>query len=90
MNTPFPRPRLSYSKSMAPHARRAAGAYPYFKLAAWDAVSVCWRDGKPAYESQAAALAAARKPGRYRLSRVTESGRVDLEPFIVPDPKQSH
>ena len=55
----------------------------YFKLATWDARNICFRDGKNAFESEAAATATASKPGQYRVSRVEASGRVDLEPFTV-------
>ncbi len=67
---------------MKAYERRAAGtAYPYFKLAAWDARSFTWRDGKVAFPSEQDASRAATRPGRYRVSRVEESTRVDLQPF---------
>jgi hypothetical protein len=68
---------------MKHHLRRAANAYPFFKLAAWDAVSFCWRDGKRQYESEQAAREDAQRPGRYRLSRIDDarSPRVDLAEF---------
>jgi hypothetical protein len=68
---------------MKPYERRKAQAYPYYKLAAWDAVSVCWRDGKPAFPTLRDARASATAPGRYRISQVNESGREDLEPFEI-------
>lgn len=71
---------------MKPHERRAANAYPYFKIAAWDERSFTWRDGKRAFPSEAAAKAEAKIPGKYRLSRVEDYGRIDLEPFEVQDP----
>jgi hypothetical protein len=58
---------------------------PYFKLAIWDARNVCFRDGKRAYPTEADARADALKPGRYRISRVDDAGRTDLEPFDVGD-----
>jgi hypothetical protein len=61
--------------------RRLAAAFPYFKLAKWDAVSFTWRDGRQTFETQAAAEAAADRPGRYRISAVDETGRHDLAPF---------
>lgn len=68
---------------MKMYERRAAGAAEYFKLATFDARLMAWRDGKTQYDSEPAAVAAARKPGRYRVSAVTPSGRRDLEPFQV-------
>lgn len=68
---------------MRPFERRAAKAYPYYKLAVWNPIRLTWDDGKRAYESEAAARATARKPGRYRISEVTERERFDLEPFEV-------
>ena len=63
--------------------RRAANAFPYFKLAEWDATALTYRDGKRAFDSESAAQSSASKPGRYRLSRVTNAGRTDLAPFEV-------
>ncbi len=70
---------------MKPHERRAADAYPYFKLAVWDARSFTFRDGRLAYASEAYARAEACRhgKGRYRVSVVTEIGRQDLDPFNV-------
>lgn len=65
---------------MMPHERRARTT---FKLAVWDAVSCCWRDGKRAYASLEAAKAAAKPPGRYRVSVIDTTGRRDLEAFQV-------
>jgi len=68
---------------MKPHERRQCDAYPYFKLAAWDARSFTFRDGKQAHPSESAAKQEARKPGKYRVSVVTAAGRTDLEPFAI-------
>lgn len=71
---------------MKPHARRAAQAGPYFKLAVWDKVSLTFRDGKVAFPTSEAALAAAKKPGRYRVSQVNPDGRrTDRAPFDIPN-----
>lgn len=68
---------------MKPHERRAANA-AYYKLAVWDPRSFTFRDGKVAYAREADARAAARKPGKYRVSVVPPDGRrQDLEPFTV-------
>jgi hypothetical protein len=68
---------------MKPYERRAANAWPYFKLATWDDRNMTWRDGKTVQETEPDARREARKPGRYRISRIDESGRFDLEPFAV-------
>jgi hypothetical protein len=69
---------------MKGHERRAAGRPDYFKLAAWDALRHTWADGKKQFDTEAEARAAAVRPGRYRISKVTEGrGRTDLEPFEV-------
>lgn len=67
---------------MRNHERRnTEGGYPYWKLATWEPRSFTFKDGKRAYPTEAEARNAASKPGRYRLSRVEETGRTDLEPF---------
>lgn len=63
--------------------RRAEGGFPYFKLAEWDARNCCWKDGKQSHATPDDAILAAKKPGRYRISRVDENGRTDLEPFEI-------
>src|SRR5262249_29458354 len=64
--------------------RRATGAFPYLKLAECDAVGLTWRDGKRAFSSKGAAMQSTeRRPGRYRVSEVSEAGRKDFEPFDV-------
>lgn len=68
---------------MRPFERRESQAYPYFKLATWDARNATWKDGKSVQETEPACKATARKPGRYRISRIDESGRTDLAPFAV-------
>jgi hypothetical protein len=68
---------------MRPFERRAANAYPFFKLAAWDDAFGVWKAGKRLYPTEAEARASARSPGRYRVTRVTEGGREELAPFEV-------
>ena len=68
---------------MKPHKRRQTQNYPYYKLATWDPRSFTFRDGKVAFPTQAKARGAATTPGKYRLSAVNETGRVDMEPFEV-------
>lgn len=68
---------------MKPYQRRASGTYPYYKLATWDARSMVWRDGKVAYQTVADAVDAISGPGKYRLSRVDDSGRRDFAPFTL-------
>ena len=68
---------------MRPHERRAAGTV-YYKLATFDPRSFTFRDGKTGYATEAEARAAAKQPGRYRVSVVPPDGRrQDLEPFTV-------
>jgi hypothetical protein len=69
---------------MRPFERRAALAYPYFKLSVWDVRIACWKVLPKAYPSEGEARKQARKPGRYRLSQLEESGKTELEPFEVP------
>lgn len=70
---------------MKPYQRRQQHAYPYYKVAMWNARSFCWADGRTAYSSEEEALRSIPSgvPGKYRLSRVTETGRTDLVPFEV-------
>lgn len=71
-------------RPMRQFERRAAGAYPYYKLAVWNPVTFSWQDGRRAHDSEQAATADARKPGRYRISAVHEEGRrIDGQPFEV-------
>ena len=69
---------------MRQYERRATGAYPYYKLAEWDGQNLTWRDGRRAFATEAAARKTAKRPGRYRISEVTEAGRTDKEPFNAP------
>jgi hypothetical protein len=66
------------------YERREQNAYPFFTLAAWDERNCAWKAGKTAYEDEAAARAAARKPGRYRITRFDGRSNAALEPFAVP------
>ena len=58
-------------------------ATPYFKLAVYDARLCTFKDGKRAYATEAAAIADTLYDGQYRVSRVSEAGRIDLPPFTV-------
>lgn len=62
--------------------------YPYFKLAAWDARNLCFRDGKTAHALYDDARAAAKTTGRYRISRIDVDGRTDMEPFDVAEKRE--
>lgn len=69
---------------MKSHERRKIGAYPYYFLAKWNDISMCWFDGKIAFPSYTQAQYAAKKIGRYRISEVQENGvRKDLPYFTV-------
>lgn len=74
---------------MKKHERRAAQQFPYYKLAAYDPISLTWRDGKKAYASMDDAIADAfdgqggQRPGQFRVSEVRENGeRIDLTPAL--------
>ncbi len=68
---------------MRPYQRRQEGAYPYYKLAVWDETSLTFRDGRLVFPTEHRAVCAALKPGKYRISEVTDAGRRDLTPFMV-------
>lgn len=70
---------------MKPNQRRESGCYPYYKVAIWNARSLCWHDTKQGHatEQSAREFAATFGPGRYRISEVDEHGRLDREPFEV-------
>ena len=68
---------------MKPTHRRTQHSLPYFKLAKFDQISMCYRDGKTAFASESDAAASAKLPGTYRVSIVRETGRQDLTPFHV-------
>jgi len=68
---------------MKPNQRRAQHSFPYFKLATFDQISMCYRDGKTAFATESDAAASAKSPGTYRVSIVRENGRQDLTPFHV-------
>ncbi len=72
------------TKALRQFERRAAGAFPYYKLAQWNQRSFTYSDGKVAFATEAEAREAARKPGQYRVSSVHEDGsRVDGAAFSV-------
>lgn len=68
---------------MKAYQRREAGIEAVFNLDAWNPRIGCWTKTRRQYASEEAARAAARKPGRYRVSRNDDAGRVELEPFSV-------
>lgn len=68
---------------MRPFERRAANAYPYFKLSIWDARSFVWKVISKTHATEQDAIREASKPGRYRISRVDEAGKTELEPFTI-------
>ena len=68
---------------MKTNHRRTQGSFPYFKLAKFDQISMCYRDGKIAFASETDAAASAKLPGKYRISIVHENERQDLAPFHV-------
>lgn len=69
---------------MKGYQRRAAGKPNYWKLAIWDVISCCWRDGKKQHDTEEKACESAREAGRYRLSFVEDGvGRHDKGEFSV-------
>lgn len=68
---------------MRPFERRAASVTVYFKLASWDARNCTWKAGKKTFATEEEAKASASAPGRYRLTRVDESGHTEFDPFTV-------
>jgi hypothetical protein len=72
----MPRPKQNHRKSTAPapHARRAAGLYPYYRVAGWDDISFTWRDSPKPHESLPAAHRAGGKHTRYRITQINEDG----------------
>lgn len=72
---------------MKPYKRRMLNLYPFYRLAVWDDHSKVWREEKKrTYKTEVMAKLSAKNQGagRYRISRVTELRRYDLEPFTVP------
>ena len=71
---------------MKGYMRRALGKPNFYKLALWDAVNCCWRDGSKQYDNEGEAIASIKKPGRYRLSFVRDGWpREDFGEFVVPE-----
>jgi hypothetical protein len=68
---------------MKPYERRAAGLETYYRLATWNPRSICFYDAPKTYPTEAAARAAARAPGRYRVSEITPAGVTAGAPFEV-------
>lgn len=70
---------------MKAHERREAGLAdrPGFKLSAWDARSFTFREVKGVHATEAEARRAAKKPGRYRVSRVEDGSWADAATFEV-------
>ena len=68
---------------MRPFERRAANAYPYFKLAVWDAARFTWRTGKHTFPTEEAARQSAPRGARCRVSRIDEYGATELDPFLA-------
>ena len=68
---------------MKPHERRQTGAYPYYTLSVWKDMPGCWVAGKKPFTSEHEARQNAKKSGKYRIVKITENNRIDLEPFTV-------
>jgi hypothetical protein len=64
-------------------SRRAA--YPFYKLACRCPRSLCWKELRGVYPDRARAEAAARAPGRYRVTEVRGPGAfVYVGEFLRP------
>ena len=71
---------------MRPFERRAAQAYPFFRLAVQDKQTFCLRQLPGVFADEGQARQAAKKPGRYAISRIDENGtRTEGERFEVPE-----
>ena len=68
---------------MKAYERRAIGQDGYCNLDVWDARIGCWSKTKHQYDSEQAARKAAKKPGRYRVSKTANGMRTELEPFTI-------
>lgn len=58
----------------------------YFKLARWDDRLATFREVKVGFTSERDARAAAKTPGRYRISTATSDGWADVATFDVGGP----
>lgn len=61
-------------KALRPFERRAAGGFPYYRLAVWEPRSFTFKDNATPHATPEAAQAAARTPGKYRITEVSEDG----------------
>lgn len=68
---------------MKPYERRQAAAYPAFRLAVWSDISFTYMENRKLHESVDAAKLAAKKPGKYRLTKVDIGSQEVLEDFTV-------
>lgn len=68
---------------LAVRTRGSCRFEPYWKVQAWDAPSLAWKDVQKAHPSPEAARSAAPRGVRVRLVEVSESGRSFGEPEIL-------
>lgn len=71
------------SSSPKPHQRRAAGLYPFYRLAVWCARSFTFKDKpKPhATVQDAIDMAGTLRPGTFRITAVAEHGTTLVKEF---------
>lgn len=83
--TPKPHAKQRKSNALRPFERRAAGAYPFFRIAEYRPELLCYRDDPKTYPTYDDAVEAARKTeGKYRITIVLEDGtQATFEPFLV-------
>ncbi len=68
---------------MKPFERRKIGAYPYYSLSEWSGIYSSFVSGRKTYKTRQEAQKAAMKKGLYRIIKVTERGRENLNIFEV-------
>ena len=69
---------------MRPFERRAASAYPYYRLAIQDPLTFCLRQLPGTFATIGKAKADAKTPGQYAISVIEEDGtRRETERFEV-------
>lgn len=69
---------------MKGYQRRALGKPTYYKVATWDGLAMCWKDGKHQFDSEKEARESVSRSGRYRISLVEDGKpRIDLEEFSI-------
>lgn len=74
---------------MKPHERRQAGAYPYYKLAAWDERLQTFRDGKDSHETLEVGSLPIRAGKQFTASRKLGKTHQNVLVFVKGDPRDA-